>query len=87
MHNTDRAIANSGGCYDHPHIYNHQPCLGDSQAFFATQLARHHFPAIVQQSLEFLRSYNPSSAFASPQSWSAGVALREDSTRQWSDDD
>jgi hypothetical protein len=87
MHNTDRALAISGGCYDHPHIYSHQPCLGDSQSFFAVQLAHHNYPAIVQQGLEFLRSYNPSSAFASAASWSVGVPLREDSTRQWTDDD
>jgi hypothetical protein len=70
IRNQDQTI---DGRYDHPHIRNGQPCWGNSQAFFAAQLAGHNFAAIVQQAIEFLHSYNPGSAFAQPESWSAGT--------------
>lgn len=56
--------------YDHPHVRDGQPCWGDSGAFFATKLAQHSFPAIIQQALEFLQSYHPRDVFVRAERWS-----------------
>jgi len=69
MRNLDRPIVSSRGRHAHPHVLNGKCCFGDAQSFFATKIAQHDFPAIIQAGLEFLCSYNPRDTFVDVDAW------------------
>lgn len=57
------ALSSSGRRYEHPHVANGDPCAGNMAAFFATHLAAHEIPAVLQQAIALLLSYNPENPF------------------------
>ncbi len=71
--NLDRPVWRSDRRYDHPHVADGVPCWGNAASYVAQELAAANYPAVVQQSVEFLNSYNPDNPFLGIENWfSAG---------------
>ncbi len=67
-------LANGGRRYEHPHVANGDPCAGNMAGFFMTRLAAHEIPAVLQQAIALLLSYNPEQPFVRLESHWAPVS-------------
>jgi hypothetical protein len=47
------------GAYDHPHIYQGRPCLGNTREGIAKLIGEYQFVALVYVLLDFLKTVNP----------------------------
>ena len=54
-----RNLTNALGAYDHPHIYQGRPCLGNVREGVAKMIGEYHFVAAVYVLLDFLKTINP----------------------------
>lgn len=54
-----RNLTDALGAYDHPHIYQGRPCLGNTREGIAKMIGEYQFVAVVFVLLDFLRTINP----------------------------
>ncbi|MFQ5847779.1 MAG: hypothetical protein ACE5IQ_08965 [Candidatus Methylomirabilales bacterium] len=54
-----RNLTNALGAYDHPHIYQGRPCLGNIREGVARMIGEYQFVAAVYVLLDFLKTVNP----------------------------
>ncbi|MFQ5989570.1 MAG: hypothetical protein ACE5K9_06620 [Candidatus Methylomirabilales bacterium] len=54
-----RNLTNALGAYDHPHIYQGRPCLGNIREGVAKMIGEYQFVAAVYVLLDFLKTINP----------------------------
>lgn len=54
-----RNLTNALGAYDHPHIYQGRPCLGNVREGVAKMIGEYQFVAAVYVLLDFLKTINP----------------------------
>ncbi len=54
-----RNLTNALGAYDHPHIYQGRPCLGNIREGVAKMIGEYQFVAAVFVLLDFLKTINP----------------------------
>ncbi|MFQ5882250.1 MAG: hypothetical protein ACE5I9_07230 [Candidatus Methylomirabilales bacterium] len=54
-----RNLTDSLGAYDHPHIYQGRPCLGNIREGIAKMIGEYQFVAAVYVLLDFLKTVNP----------------------------
>lgn len=69
INNTTHPIMQGDTRYDHPHVRNGVPCLGNVQKHVKELLAAWNLAYLVPLTLDFLRSYNPSSPHCSLRAW------------------
>ncbi len=55
--------------FDHPHVRQGNPCLGNIQLAVADMLASRDVPRLVPLTLDFLKSYNPSNPHRRIEEW------------------
>ncbi len=54
-----RNLTDAVGAYDHPHIYQGRPCLGNIREGIAKMIGEYQFVAVVYVLLDFLKTVNP----------------------------
>lgn len=54
-----RNLTDALGAYDHPHIYQGRPCLGNIREGIAKLIGEYQFVAVVYVLLDFLKTVNP----------------------------
>lgn len=54
-----RNLTDALGAYDHPHIYQGRPCLGNIREGIAKMIGEYQFVAVVYVLLDFLKTINP----------------------------
>ncbi len=67
--NTTHPIMQGDTRYDHPHVRNGVPCLGNIQKHVKGLLASWNLVYLVPLTLDFLRSYNPSNPHCNLRAW------------------
>lgn len=67
--NTTHPIMQGDTRYDHPHVRNGVPCLGNIQKHVKALFVSWNLVYLVPLTLDFLRSYNPSNPHCSLRAW------------------
>lgn len=60
MHNRDRRVGN----FDHPHVKNRDPCLGNISKALPELIAEHRYSVAIALCIQFLKSYEKSADYA-----------------------
>jgi hypothetical protein len=68
--NTTRPVHEGQVRFDHPHVRNGRPCLGNIARAFTDLLVRRDLPKLIPLTVDFLRSYNPSGSYCRVERWS-----------------
>ncbi len=70
--NLTKPVYSNSVRFDHPHIRNGYPCLGNIGRAISDLLASRDLPKLIPLTLDFLLSYNPSQPFRRLDCWAEG---------------
>lgn len=74
IHNLTRMI---DGCYDHPNIEEHDPCLGNLSEVIPELMADYQFSTVAMLVIKLLCSYNPDDCYCELSAWPTVKKLKE----------
>ncbi len=69
-HNLSRLAYKDTSRYDHPHIHDGYPCLGNIYSHVQRLMITRNLPDLIGLLLDFLHSYNPASPYCTLDYWS-----------------
>ncbi len=69
-HNLTRLAYKDTSRYDHPHIHDGYPCLGNIYSHVQRLMITRNLPDLIGLLLDFLHSYNPASPYCTLDYWS-----------------